>query len=490
MKEKLQQAELAVSQLTKNLNTRFYPQYHIAAKAGWVNDPNGLIYFNGQYHVFFQHHPYSAIWGPMHWGHLTSHDLISWQRQPIALAPTENDGDKDGCFSGSAVVTDEGELALIYTGHTWLAGFKNDDAVKEVQCLATSQDGIHFKKHGIIIEPPEGIMHFRDPKVWKQEGNWYMVVGVRTQQDVGEVWLYKSRDLHHWSLEQVLYRTTDPDTYMLECPDFFPLGNKWILMFSPQGMKAKGYHYRNIFQSGYLVGSWAPNQAFKIEKEFTEFDLGHDFYAPQTFLTKEGRRVLLGWQASPDAIIPTQEADNWSCQLTTFRELSLSNNLHLYALPVKEYQSLRTEHFHQSAITLNNEDILLDVDSHHCEIVIQLDRASSTAERFGLAVAVTPTDDETLIYIDDQSNRLIVDRSRSGLAGKGYRSAPLQDDNIVELQIFVDKDSIEVFVNKGRYCLSSLIFPNSSSRKISLFAENGSSVIPSLDIWQLDTIYQ
>ncbi|MGL9736158.1 MAG: glycoside hydrolase family 32 protein [Symbiopectobacterium sp.] len=219
-----------------------------------MNDPNGLAYCDGRYHVFYQHHPYDEHWEPMHWGHMTSHNLVHWQHQPIALAPGDA-FDRDCCFSGCAV-NDNGLLTLIYTGHVWLQGVGNDGAIRQVQYIATSEDGLHFTKHGVIVTTPDGIMHFRDPKVWKQNGRWFMVVDVRGANDRGQVLLYSGTSLFQWHLEGVLAKADRWLGYMWECPDFFPLGDKYLLMFSPQGMTPEGYRYRNRFQSGYILRRW------------------------------------------------------------------------------------------------------------------------------------------------------------------------------------------------------------------------------------------
>lgn len=218
----IERANDALQTLASQVGQNFYPHYHLAPLAGWMNDPNGLIFFNGQYHAFYQHHPYDENWGPMHWGHATSHDMLSWQHQSIALAPGDL-WDKDGCFSGCAV-DDNGVLSLIYTGHVWLKGEGDDSAIREVQCLATSQDGIHFDKQGVVLNPPVGIMHFRDPKVWFEDDCWWMVVGARDERDHGQVLLYRGNSLQQWQFMQVLACADDSMGYMWECPDFFPLG--------------------------------------------------------------------------------------------------------------------------------------------------------------------------------------------------------------------------------------------------------------------------
>lgn len=275
MKQRLALAQSALEKLCARRGNAWYPIFHLAPPAGWMNDPNGLIYFNGRYHVFFQHHPASAYQGPMHWGHATSTDMLHWQHEPVALAPGDK-YDRDGCFSGSAV-DDDGVLSLIYTGHICLEDRGNDSIIREVQCLATSHDGIHFEKQGCVLTPPEGIMHFRDPKVWHEEGSWWMVIGARDASDNGQVLLYRGTSLRDWHLEHVLAHSAAGESYMWECPDFFRCGNFHWLMFSPQGMTPSGYRFRNLFQSGVLAGSWKPGSVFALKGGFEELDYGHDF---------------------------------------------------------------------------------------------------------------------------------------------------------------------------------------------------------------------
>ena len=212
----------------------------------------------------------------MHWGHARSKDLVHWEHLPVALAP-EGPEDKDGCFSGSAVV-DGDTLALIYTGHKFHGDPSDEENLYQVQCLATSRDGIHFERQGMVLDTPPGLHHFRDPKVWRVGDSWYMIVGARVG-DTGQVRLYRSDDLHQWHEEGVLDEAEEKMGYMWECPDFFTLGDKHVLMFSPQGLAAQGYENRNLFQSGYLLGDWQSGQRFAREGQFVEMDHGHDFSA-------------------------------------------------------------------------------------------------------------------------------------------------------------------------------------------------------------------
>ncbi len=233
MTQQLARAMHALEANQASRGGRFYPQFHLAPPAGWMNDPNGLIFHNNLYHAFYQHHPFDENWGPMHWGHATSTDMVRWRHQPIALAPGD-EWDRDGCFSGSAV-DDNGVLSLIYTGHIWLNGCGNDSAVRQVQCLATSQDGVHFEKQGVVLTPPEGFMHFRDPKVWQEDGCWWMVIGARDADDRGQVLLYRGASLREWRLERTLARAEPAMGYMWECPDFFAAGPRPLPYFLPAG---------------------------------------------------------------------------------------------------------------------------------------------------------------------------------------------------------------------------------------------------------------
>ena len=303
----LLQANTAVNETKDQINPRWYPRYHLAPQAGWMNDPNGLVWFDGYYHAFYQHHPYSPVWGPMHWGHARSLDMVNWEHLPVALAP-EGPEDKDGCYSGSAVVAGD-ELALIYTGNKF-HGEDCEENLYQVQCLATSRDGIHFARQGQVIDTPEGVHHFRDPKVWRDNDRWYMVVGARVD-NIGEVQLYQSDDLRSWEYLHPLAQADEKMGYMWECPDFFALKDKHILMFSPQGIAAEGYHYRNLFQSGYTVGSWQEDATYHIEQPFCEMDHGHDFYAPQSFVAADGRRIVIGWLAMWGSPMP-EKADGWA----------------------------------------------------------------------------------------------------------------------------------------------------------------------------------
>ena len=253
-------------------------QYHFEPRSGWMNDPNGLVFFRGQYHAFFQHNPHDIVWGPMHWGHAVSRDLLHWEELPIALTPDQPYENGGGCFSGSAVVKDD-RLYLFYTSVSETA---------QTQSVAYSDDGVHFQKYEgnpVIGACPEGHANFRDPKVSEIDGTYYMVVGAGNSR-IGRVLLFASEDLLRWEYRGILFedRRFAP---CMECPDFFRLGDSYVLMFSRMGTRA--HRAAQLFVIGdFHGGKLIPEQIMQPER-------GEDFYAGQTFLDADGRRILIGW---------------------------------------------------------------------------------------------------------------------------------------------------------------------------------------------------
>lgn len=475
MKQRLALAQSALEKLCARRGNAWYPIFHLAPPAGWMNDPNGLIYFNGRYHAFFQHHPASAYQGPMHWGHATSTDMLHWQHEPVALAPGDK-YDRDGCFSGSAV-DDDGVLSLIYTGHICLEDRGNDSIIREVQCLATSHDGIHFEKQGCVLTPPEGIMHFRDPKVWHEEGSWWMVIGARDASDNGQVLLYRGTSLRDWHLEHVLAHSAAGESYMWECPDFFRCGNFHWLMFSPQGMTPSGYRFRNLFQSGVLAGSWKPGSVFALKGGFEELDYGHDFYAPQSMLAEDGRRIIMAWMNMWDSPVPTR-SEAWAGCLTLPREV-FERDGRLCQRPVREVESLRRKCQPLSPVRLQGLQLLTE-NVQAAELLVTWHTVDSHAEHYGVRLG-----DGLRLYVDNQAGRLVLWRYYPEEGLDGYRSVELPDTEYLTLRIFLDRSSVEVFVNDGEATLSSRIYPQADSRQLSLYAAHGDAILTNDTLWML-----
>ncbi|MCI1219339.1 MAG: GH32 C-terminal domain-containing protein [Bifidobacterium sp.] len=496
----LAKAEAAVEQFAATRNNRWYPKFHIASNGGWINDPNGLCYYRGRWHVYYQLHPYSTQWGPMHWGHVSSADMVTWRREPIAMAPSLEQ-ERDGVFSGSAVIGDDSTLRFYYTGHRTLNGGDGPDRAKEVQMLATAQDNnaVHLTKQGMIVDCPSSKVDcdFRDPKVWKTDGTWYMTFGVSSAAKRGQMWLYTSHDMVEWAFDRVLFEHPDPDVFMLECPDFFPVTGpdgteKWVIGFSAMGSKPHGFMNRNASNAGYMIGSWTPSEAFQPETEFRLWDCGHNFYAPQSFAAPDGRQLMYGWM-SPFARTAPMQDDGWCGQLTLPREITLGADNDLHTAPAAEIAGLHADTTNLGPIDLTaNEERVIADDAEAVEIELGLDLSHSTAERMGLKIH--STNDGSYIYVayDDQLGRIVIDRQTAARGDRGYRAAPLSAAEIasgtVNLRIFVDRSSIEVYVNDGHQVLSSYSYPSEGPRAIELTSESGTAHIKAIKIHQLKGI--
>ncbi|MGK9289027.1 glycoside hydrolase family 32 protein [Staphylococcus warneri] len=420
-------------------NLRYRLGYHVMPKYGWINDPNGFSYFNGYYHIFYQYYPYAPEWGPMHWGHARSKDLVHWETLPIALEPGDEE-DKNGCFSGTGIVKDD-KLYLFYTGHHY---YNDDDPDHfwQNQNMAYSEDGIHFQKYeqnAIIPTPPEdNTHHFRDPKVWEHHGYYYMIVGSQNDRELGRIILYRSEDLYEWEYIGPVDQSNGQMTegYMWECPDLFELDGKHVFLFSPQGMEAEEEQYLNLFQNGYFVGEFDYDTYKLTRQQFKELDHGHDFYAPQTMETPDGRRILIGWMAMWEANMPEKE-HGWSGALTLPRELYLKGD-HLYMRPVEELKSLRIDEGKHEEYTLS-EPIKLLQDKHQAEVNLKM-----LASDFILNLKNQQGDLLSLEF-DSEFQKFKLHRYDIG----DYRYATIQTTETLDLQIYIDTSSIEIFINEG-----------------------------------------
>ncbi|WP_447308009.1 glycoside hydrolase family 32 protein, partial [Escherichia coli] len=345
------------------------------------------------------------------------------------------------------------------------------------QCLATSHDGIHFEKQGCVLTPPEGIMHFRDPKVWHEEGSWWMVIGARDASDNGQVLLYRGTSLRDWHLEHVLAHSAAGESYMWECPDFFRCGNFHWLMFSPQGMTPSGYRFRNLFQSGVLAGSWKPGSVFALKGGFEELDYGHDFYAPQSMLAEDGRRIIMAWMNMWDSPVPTR-SEAWAGCLTLPREV-FERDGRLCQRPVREVESLRRKCQPLSPVRLQGLQLLTE-NVQAAELLVTWHTVDSHAEHYGVRLG-----DGLRLYVDNQAGRLVLWRYYPEEGLDGYRSVELPDTEYLTLRIFLDRSSVEVFVNDGEATLSSRIYPQADSRQLSLYAAHGDAILTNGTLWML-----
>lgn len=422
-------------------NEQYRLGYHLSAPAGWINDPNGFCYYKGYYHIFYQHHPYSAEWGPMHWGHARSKDLIHWETLPIALAP-DTPADEDGCFSGSAIVKDD-VLYLFYTGHHYY-GDNDPDHFWQNQNMAYSTDGVTFSKYEynpIIAAPPvDNTHHFRDPKVWKHDENYYMILGSQSNDGLGRVITYRSENLTDWEYlgEISKSRELSSEGFMWECPDFFSLNNQHVLLLSPQGIEAQKEKYLNLFQTGYFIGDYDREKNTFIHGDFCELDSGHDFYAAQTTLSPDGRRLIFGWMNMWESEMPEQ-SDGWAGALTLPRVLALKNN-RLIMQPVEEMKQLRLDRLAETTQKIE-KPILLVSDEKQFEMNLNIKQFDDFKLIFKTEEHV---DFITLAYNQDEHKFTLC---RSDRPDNRYSTVNLSD--VLDLQLYIDTSSVEIFINQG-----------------------------------------
>ena len=462
----------------KVTNLRWYPKYHIAAPAGWVNDPNGFCYFDDLYHFFYQHYPYGVEWGPMHWGHVISKDLVNWDHLPIALAP-DKDYDNEGVFSGSGIEKD-GKFYLMYTGNI---GYP-DGAHAQKQCLAVSSDGINFEKveNNPIIEAPENVdmsaVDFRDPKVWKNGDKFYAVLGSKTADGQhGEILLFESTDLENWTFKNISARAEGNQGNMWECPNFAKIGTKDVLIMSPMEIQSEGKKFLNHVDVVYTVGKLDYETGIFEHGDFDLVDRGFDFYAPQLTKLPDGRTVFIGWLEMWNVPQPEQ-ADGWAGLMTVPREMKLKGGK-LFTPPIDELKSLRTSEKSYINLTLEDETELEGVGGAVGELYLRVNLSKS--KKFSLNLRGTAT-----ISFNAESGilKLVRDATENeGLAGE--RAVQISPSAKLDLRIYLDKSSIEIFANDGEKVMSARIYPPETSTEIVFIPENKVLEIEEVTFYQL-----
>ncbi|MBR6895962.1 MAG: glycoside hydrolase family 32 protein [Lactococcus sp.] len=447
--------------------------FHLMAPIGWINDPNGFIYFQGAYHLFYQHYPYDSKWGPMHWGHAKSVDLIHWEHLPVALAP-DQDYDADGCYSGSAIERD-GKLYLIYTGHV-----EHDGVRREVQCLAVSEDGIHFEKNAAnpiigdeqLLGIDADIADFRDPKVFARDDSYYCVVASKTSTDLGQILLFKSDDLLTWSFFSVLLTGEPKHGTMWECPDLFHLDGKDVLILSPIAMPAADYAFENSNSTVAFIGQvdWQTG-TFKVDN-YHEIDGGMDFYAPQTCLGPNGERIMVAWMQMWQRTLPTDDQKHlWAGAMTLARRLSIEN-LTLRQVPVLGQLKPVTQ---KLVISENHQDtVILDQNfTDSCYLKFDLYLSKTSQVDIELAKSVSSA---IRLKVDLDKQSITLDRDGFGLALAGQEAVPLNSRKVplvldkskkLTIEIVRDTSSIEIFTDSGQ-SLTATFYETDKSQVIGL----------------------
>ncbi len=450
------------------------PRYHFTPPANWLNDPNGLIRWNGRYHLFYQYNPAGPFHNLIHWGHATSEDLLHWQDEPVALAPSPEGPDRDGCWSGCAV-DDGGTPTILYTG---------GNGRRQRPCLATSADPRleTWQKdpdNPVIAAPPSDLdllstehweVEFRDHAVWRDGDTWYQLIGSGVVDEGGAVLLYSSPDLRAWEYEGPLLVGDDGHGTVWECPELLDLGDRSLL------------HVSNYEDVVYFLGG-IHEGAFEVEARGV-LDHG-DFYAPQSL--RDGDRLLTwGWLPETRGERAQWHA-GWSGALSLPRVLSLGDDGRLRQRPAAEATDLRTRRVAAGVPdALNDERRALDASGRTLEIDLEV--ALDDAEAFELSVFESADRAERTAIRYTREAEVVVDRSASSRAGVGADDAQRMPatpyDEPLSLRAFLDGSVIELYAN-GRRCLTSRVYPEADSTGISVAAEEGRASL-TVDVWELE----
>ncbi len=449
----------------------FRPQFHFSPEKMWMNDPNGMVYNEGIYHLFYQYHPDSTIWGPMHWGHATSKDLLHWQHKPIALKPDEH----GFIFSGSAVLDkqnssefgteDNPPLVAIFTYHNAKKKARGDTGF-ETQGIAYSLDnGDSWTKYdGNPVISDEGSTDFRDPKVfwYEPDQKWIMslVAGDHAQ-------FYVSADLKDWELLSEFGKDKGAHGGVWECPDLisFKVDNtneeKWVLLISINPGAPNG-------GSGtqYFVGDFDGTTFTTDQVDERWIDWGTDNYAGVTFSNApEDEKVFLGWMSNWQYANETP-TETWRSAMTLPRKLTLekvADGYSLFNYPIEKVDGLVSSGSTKELnIAIRGEE-LISVDS-----LMQSEVRFTTSSKDFQLKFCNGANEELVLTLKSASNQFTLDRSRSGKThfqedfGKTIQQMPVPDlpDGEYEVRILMDRSSIEIFLNKGQYAMTAQVFPN------------------------------
>lgn len=505
--------EIALSDTFNTDNVEpFRPVYHFTPSFGWMNDPNGMVYKDGVYHLFYQYNPYGSMWGNMHWGHTVSRDLVNWEQQPVAL-----ERDTMGhIFSGSSVVDKnntagfgEGAIVAFYTS----ASDKNG----QIQCLAYSTDnGRSFTKYqnNPILTPFDGLRDFRDPKVfwYEPQKKWVMIVSADK-----EMRFYSSSDLKDWTYMSSFGKGYGIQPNQFECPDFFELpvdGNpdkkKWVMIVNVNpGCMFGGS------ATEYFVGDFDGTKfTCDTPKEVTKWmDWGKDHYATVTFSNTGDRVIAMPWMSNWQYanIVPTKQ---FRSAQGLPRELSLySEDGHIYmaSTPVDELSTLRngTSNKLEPFKVDGKHDAgeLIDGNKGTYELNVSINPLNTKKAGFTLK---NSKGENVKIYLDLADKKLVMDRVNSGLVDFGEKSAPhakenhdnrktnainyvndfalatwgkLPTDKKFDFRIFVDKCSVEIFLNGGKVAMTNLVFPTEPYTQWEFFGEGGTFEVEAAEVY-------
>ncbi len=490
----------------------YRPNFHFTPEKNWMNDPNGMFFYKGKYHLFFQHHPDGNTWGPMHWGHATTENLFQWDQKPIAIYPDE----KGYIFSGSAVVDSKNTSGLAKNGQTPIVAmftYHNAKAEKEgsetfqSQAIAYSLDeGKTWKKYegNPVIENP-GIRDFRDPKMqWDDEHNqWVMVLAAQDKS-----LFYTSNNLTDWELASEFGKEIGAHGGVWECPDFFPIKvkgsdeTKWILIQSLNPGAFNGGSGTQYFVGDFNGTTFTPvaSQKELPAQHSYWLDFGKDNYAGVTWSNTnlpEDKRLFLGWMSNWQYAekVPTKA---WRSSMTIPRELSLvkkdDDTYRLFSEPAKQIDSIsKLMHSEKTIKKSRGSKMVLansaEVEMDKLRLKFKLPVLAKANYTFNL---LNENGDFLKFGYSSNENRFFIDRDASGKINfsdtfaKKVSFAPRSaNDDLLEVEILLDKTSIELFYDNGETVMTEIFFPNSPMSKLELSSSEKHLKVKDLKIYEL-----
>lgn len=462
----------------KYQDSAYRPQIHLAPPQGWLNDPNGLCQVNGVYHIFFQYSPDDPEGGDKYWGHYETADFAHYTFTGSILSP-DTPEDKDGVYSGCAYVED-GTMYLYYTGNVKNPGdYDYIYSGREANTiLVTSRDGREASKKEVLLKtadyPSSLSNHVRDPKVFRKDGTYYMVLGARTKQDEGCVLFFTSSDKRSWEFSHFIERKNFG--YMWECPDLFSLDGKQFLSCCPQGLEAEEDRFQNVYQSGYFttVGDLLTDGT--ALGSFAEWDYGFDFYAPQSFLDESGRRILIGWMGVPDVEYDHDPSigEGWQHMLTLPRELTYDPaHGRILQNPIRELTKLRAAQPIEVPGAKGEEDRSFSLDAPY-ELLLE----GLGGDDFALIL-----DEGLQLSFERQSGivRLSFAAEEGEKIGFGRTERRLrlpEGEAITDIHMFADTCCVEIYLNHGAYVFTTKYFSEAGgARSLVLRGDAGAGQI-------------
>lgn len=431
------------------------PLFHATGTVGWINDPNGFSVYKGDYHLFYQYYPHDTHWGPMHWGHSISKDLVTWEYLPCALAPDE-DYDHIGCFSGSAIELEDGRMLLMYTS---VVRHNEDGKDKDYQQQAIAiGDGVDFEKvtnNPVIttdmIPAGNNLQDFRDPKVIKHDGKYYSFMINRSADDSGQIFVYESEDCLNWKFNRVLDKSDNQVGKVWECPDYFTLGDRKVLIVSPQEVEGNDMEVYPGYNNFFLVGHG--NEFLDFNRESVQqIDYGMDFYAAQTVLTPDGRRVMIAWMQNWETCNYGNDLHDYYGMMTLPRELRMDGG-YVIQQPIREIENYYKDTREYKDIALSGSQTMEGLKGRVLDMSLMVRPRDMESDYDFIIKVAKDANYETSIAFDSKKGTITLDRSKSGVrySSLSTRVFKVKDcTKELKLRVIIDKYALEIFINDGK----------------------------------------